>query len=99
MRKNVKLNDKDENPHLITRKNDALVEQTKIKPNKERFELRKVKAIETFYFDMRLKVEVGKWILGLTSFKVYKLVFILTEENIKSKLYSHEEEDPINCGD
>ena len=66
---------------LIKKHTDTLIEQTKTKPQ-ETLEFKMSKQMQTFSFNPPINlVEVGKWLLGVSSFECTNSVFIITNEN------------------
>ena len=63
----------------ITKNCETLIEQTHRKAE-ETLEFKMTKLREIFHFTQPIQIE-GDWMLGLTSLKVYKSIFNLTEEN------------------
>ena len=68
---------------LIKKHTDTLIQQTKTKPQ-ETLEFKMNKQMQTFSFNPPINlVEVGKWLMAVSSFDCTKSVFNITNENIR----------------
>ena len=66
---------------LIKKHTDALIEQTKTKPQ-ETLEFIMNKQMQTFSFNTPINlVEESKWLLAVSSFECTNSVFVITNEN------------------
>ena len=67
---------------LIEKYTDTLIQQTKTKPQ-ETLEFKMNNQMQTFSFSPPINlVEVGKWLLAVTSFEATNSVFNIMNENI-----------------
>ena len=73
-----------------TKNCENLIEQTHTRPEKT-LEFKKTKPIETFHFNPTVQIK-RHWMLGLTSLKVNKSIFIKTPEKNKFKLHNFPDE-------
>ena len=66
---------------LIKKHTDALIEQTKTKPQ-ETLEFKMNKQMQTFSFNPPINLfEKGKWLMAVSSFECTNSVFNITNEN------------------
>ena len=71
---------------LIKKHTDALIEQTKTKPQ-ETLEYKMNKQMQTFSFNLPINIsEEAKWLLAVTSFETTNPVFNLNNENNSSSI-------------
>ena len=67
---------------LIKKHTDALIQQTKTRPQ-ETLEFKMNKQMQTFSFNPLINlVEEGQWFLGVTSFECTNSVFIISTKTI-----------------